>query len=131
MKRTLPFAVLFALFAGSAFAANPQPVAVYTFTCNGNALLEEGPCPNGANPGALIQGSDGNFYGTAQVSAGGGPNSGGGTVFSLTPAGKFTLLHTFVLGPNKNYANGNAPGLHFDPSLSKPLEDCRPAWAPG
>jgi len=35
----------------------------------------------------------------------------GGTVFSLTPAGKFALLHTFAAGTNKTYPNGNLPGL--------------------
>ncbi len=40
---------------------------------------------------ALLQASDGNFYGAAK---GGGAN-GLGTVFQITPAGKFTVLHTF------------------------------------
>ena len=35
----------------------------------------------------------------------------GGTVFSLTPTGTFKLLHTFAPGTNKNYPNGNLPGL--------------------
>jgi len=30
-------------------------------------------------------------------------------VFSLTPAGEFTLLHTFAEGTNKNFANGETP----------------------
>ena len=38
----------------------------------------------------LIQGSDGNFYGT--LSAGG--DSGNGLVFQVTPAGKLTTLHS-------------------------------------
>ncbi len=42
----------------------------------------------------LIQGSDGNFYGTTQK---GGPN-GGGIVFEITPAGLETLLHSFAGG---------------------------------
>ncbi len=42
---------------------------------------------------SLIQGSDGNFYGTAET--GGDSN---GTVFNITPAGAFTVLYTF-LGP--------------------------------
>jgi len=55
---------------------------------------------NGANPsGTLVQGWDGNFYGTA---LNGGPyvdrskhNSGYGTVFQVTPDGKVTTLYSF------------------------------------
>jgi uncharacterized repeat protein (TIGR03803 family) len=42
----------------------------------------------------LVQGSDGNFYGT--VSGGGPQNSG--AIFKITPAGDFTTLHFFVPG---------------------------------
>src|SRR5579864_5347084 len=43
---------------------------------------------------ALIQASDGNFYGTTQD----GPDSGFGTVFKMTPAGGVTVLHAFTGG---------------------------------
>jgi uncharacterized repeat protein (TIGR03803 family) len=47
---------------------------------------------DGEDPyGPLIQGSDGNFYGTARD----GGASEGGVVFKFTPAGKFTILHSF------------------------------------
>jgi hypothetical protein len=117
MKETLPFVMLFALLAGSAFGADPQPVAVYTFTCTGSQRARFGPCPNGGRPDSLIQGSDGNFYGAAQVTFEGSQapegesTSVGGVVFSLTPTGTLTVLHRFVPGPNKNYPNGNFPGL--------------------
>ena len=40
---------------------------------------------------ALVQATDGNFYGT--TSAGGA--NGGGTVFKITPSGTLTTLHSF------------------------------------
>ena len=42
-------------------------------------------------PATLLQGRNGNFYGTTQY----GGASGGGTVFKLTPGGVLTTLHTF------------------------------------
>jgi uncharacterized repeat protein (TIGR03803 family) len=109
MKGKLHLVVLWAFLTGLAHAANPQPVVVHTFTCNGNALQMQGSCPNGGRPDSLIQGSDGNFYGTAQVSSEGDSAPTGGTVFSLTPSGKFTLLHTFSPGANLTFPNGNNP----------------------
>jgi uncharacterized repeat protein (TIGR03803 family) len=55
---------------------------------------------NGYNPTAgLVQGSDGNFYGTTD----GGGAGGCGTVFQMTPAGVSTTLVSF------KGANGNRP----------------------
>lgn len=50
--------------------------------------------PDGREPfAALIQGSDGNFYGT--TTSGG---TGDGTIFQITPAGVETVLHSFAGG---------------------------------
>jgi uncharacterized repeat protein (TIGR03803 family) len=52
-------------------------------------------CTDGADPQAgLVQGSDGNFYGTTSH---GGSNMGisGGTVFKITPGGMLTTLYSF------------------------------------
>jgi uncharacterized repeat protein (TIGR03803 family) len=56
-------------------------------------------CADGAVPtGALVQGTDGNFYGTTDT---GGAYStcqsdcGGGTVFKITPSGTLTTLYSF------------------------------------
>jgi len=104
-KLVYALAVALTLLAGSAFAAGP--VVAHTFVCDGSPSQTNAPCPNGAAPDALIQGSDGNFYGVALYSS---ENPGsGGIVFSLTPAGKFTVLHTFVAGSSKTYANGEGP----------------------
>jgi len=58
-------------------------------------------CTDGYWPlGTLIQGSDGNLYGTT-VSGGANSNCDGtcGTVFRITPSGQLTILHNFdVLG---------------------------------
>jgi uncharacterized repeat protein (TIGR03803 family) len=64
-------------------------------------------CNDGNDPeGALVQGTDGNFYGTT---AGGGPiseyNYGQGTVFKITPNGAMTQLHGFE-GPDGGDPHG-------------------------
>jgi uncharacterized repeat protein (TIGR03803 family) len=59
------------------------------------------PTGDGLAPDALIQGSDGNFYGTT---ASGGAN-GLGTLFKVTPAGVETLVYSFAGGA----ANGATP----------------------
>jgi len=47
---------------------------------------------DGASPEAgLVQGGDGNFYGTTLN----GGTSGGGTVFKISPSGTLTTLHSF------------------------------------
>ena len=49
-------------------------------------------CPDGAEPYAgLVQATDGNFYGTANL----GGAYGFGAVFKITPSGKLTTLHSF------------------------------------
>jgi len=55
---------------------------------------------DGALPGyggTLIEGTDGNLYGT---STDGGTSPNGGTIFKITPAGKFTTLYYFCSQPN-------------------------------
>ena len=60
-----------------------------------------GACLDGNQPaGALVQATDGNFYGTT---TGGGP-FGAGTVFKITGSGSLTTLHSFrnIDGNNAN-----------------------------
>src|SRR5580698_4138439 len=55
---------------------------------------------NGTAPNAIIQGTDGNFYGTTFIGGAVGP----GTVFKMTPSGTLTTLYSFS-GPD-----GGGPG---------------------
>lgn len=61
--------------------------------------------PNGANPdfGSLIEGANGNFYGTTisgGANSGCGSDLGCGTVFSITPSGQLTSIYSFCAQPN-------------------------------
>jgi uncharacterized repeat protein (TIGR03803 family) len=59
---------------------------------------------DGANPYAgVVQGSDGNFYGTTYA----GGSNGLGTVFKLTPSGTETVLYSFA-GGSSDGANPEA-----------------------
>jgi uncharacterized repeat protein (TIGR03803 family) len=84
-------------FDGTIFRIDPSGAlrTLYSF-CS----YRSGNCPDGSQPTAgLVQGNDGNFYGTTYY--GGDPNcnapTGCGTVFKMTPAGTLTTLHTFEL----------------------------------
>ncbi|HSY13546.1 MAG TPA: choice-of-anchor tandem repeat GloVer-containing protein [Verrucomicrobiae bacterium] len=106
---------------GIVFKVTPGGVfePVYTF-CQSS-------CADGAQPTApLVQGSDGNFYGTTYIGGTGDCFSGCGTVFKLTPTGVLTTLYTFcsqegcpdgelpfggiVLGPDGNFYGTTAGG---------------------
>lgn len=53
-------------------------------------------CPDGAVPTSIIQGTDGNFYGT--TTSGGTPNMG--TIFKVSPTGTLITLYTFCTSAN-------------------------------
>jgi uncharacterized repeat protein (TIGR03803 family) len=62
-------------------------------------------CADGYSPeGALIQGSDGNLYGTTVI----GGLGGGGTIFKLTLEGQLTTLYNFC--PVSGCLDGFFPG---------------------
>ena len=78
--------------------ASPAAGTVFRMTRSGAVtVLHSFDVTDGATPiGTLVQGTDGNFYGT--TAAGGGSSScagGCGTVFEITPGGTLTTLHSF------------------------------------
>jgi uncharacterized repeat protein (TIGR03803 family) len=83
--------------AGTVFEITPSGTLTTLYT-----FCSQTGCADGANPFAgLVQGSDGNFYGTTTYGGANtnsschGPNSGCGTVFEITPSGTLTTLYTF------------------------------------
>jgi uncharacterized repeat protein (TIGR03803 family) len=95
--RRAALVVLFHSVIAISIASPAQIFAtVYNFCSQNN-------CPDGAAPNALVQGSDGNFYGTTQ----GGGTQHQGTVFKITPQGTLTTLHSFCSEPY--CADGQAP----------------------
>ncbi len=91
-----------ATFGGTVFKVTPTGTltTLYSFC----PLIN--PCPDGADPVAgLVLGTDGKFYGTLYY--GGNEtacyDSGCGAVFSITPGGTLTTLHSF------DYTDGAYP----------------------
>ncbi len=72
--------------AGTIFKITPAGslTTLYSFT---------GGADGGAPAGALVVGSDGNFYGATNL---GGSTPAYGTAFKMTPAGTLTTLYTFI-----------------------------------
>src|ERR1700750_854834 len=67
-------------------AAGQTPVTIYNFNGSGDVTT---PVPYGV----MVQGRDGNIYGTAHE----GGAFGGGGVFVVTPAGKESVIFSFPL----------------------------------
>ncbi len=89
--------------AGTIFKLTPSGgfTTLYSF-CTQYIILASGGlgCTDGNEPAAsLIQGSDGNFYGTTYWGGAnyrpGVPSAGAGTVFKITPSGRLTTLYSF------------------------------------
>ncbi len=89
------FSILFAFCIAMAVGSSAQTLTtLVNFDFN-----------NGAEPlyESLVQGPDGNFYGTTN---GAGAHNGG-IVFQMTPSGTVTVLYSFCAQPN--CTDGNAP----------------------
>jgi uncharacterized repeat protein (TIGR03803 family) len=76
---------------GTVFKISPSGALTVLYSFTGG--------PDGGNPkGALMEGSDGNFYGTTDLGTNTSCNgeSGCGTVFKISPAGALTTLYRFT-----------------------------------
>ncbi len=84
---------------GTIFGVTPEGslTTLYTFCSQPDYT-------DGAEPGGLIQSSDGNFYGTTSV----GPTTNHGTVFEFSAAGMLTTLYDFC--SLRNCVDGALPG---------------------
>lgn len=75
---------------GSVFKVTPDGVATIL-----HSFLEQ-PGDAAQPSGGLVEGRDGNFYGTAYS----GGSSGFGAIYRISPAGEVTVLYSFAGGPN-------------------------------
>ncbi len=77
---------------------------LYSFCSTTNNFI----CTDGNQPGHLIHGTDGNFYGATSA---GGTNDFG-TIFKITPTGTLTTLHEF--SGTAGIADGSSPLLDLE-----------------
>jgi uncharacterized repeat protein (TIGR03803 family) len=60
------------------------------------SVYQNGVCIDGQEPQfGLVQGSDGNLYGTTSAGGNDGVNGGYGTIFKITPTGTLTTIYNF------------------------------------
>jgi uncharacterized repeat protein (TIGR03803 family) len=105
---------------GNFYGTTFQGDTVFKITPSGNLTVlyhfcsKSGyPCPDGQEPAAkLVQGTDGNFYGTTEIGGTKGFNGddcsdGCGTIFQITPKGELTTLYDFC--SQTDCADGSEP----------------------
>ncbi|HTA22347.1 MAG TPA: choice-of-anchor tandem repeat GloVer-containing protein [Terriglobales bacterium] len=95
--------IVFGLCAATAIAS---PAQIFTSLPVFNG-------PNGSTPEymSLVQGFDGNFYGTTISGGGGSCSSGCGEVFRVTPKGTLTVLYSFCKQTDCFDGDGPSAGL--------------------
>ncbi|MGO8672197.1 MAG: beta strand repeat-containing protein, partial [Capsulimonadaceae bacterium] len=79
---------------GAVYRITPSGVVTILHNFNDGTVSNDGT----NSRAALVQGGDGNFYGTTDS----GGSAGGGTVFRITPASVVTILHNFGDGTVPN-----------------------------
>ena len=96
------------IYNGSIFKVTPSGTLtnLYTFCPLGPVPPLSTACPDGAQPYAMVQGTDGNFYGTTAGGYSGTPGYPG-TAFKITPDGALTPIHYFA--SNGAEADGKTP----------------------
>ena len=103
------------IIGGTAFRVTPEGslTTLYSFCSQFDPAT--GLCMDGIYPSAgLVQGSDGNFYGTTANSITSTEaywleTEFGGTVFKITPSGSLSTLYSFCLKPHVVCSDGNMP----------------------
>jgi uncharacterized repeat protein (TIGR03803 family) len=95
--------------AGTVFKITPSGTltVLYSFCALTN-------CADGSVPSGLVQGADGNLYGTTQGGGAYASQFGGGTVFKITPEGAFWTLYSFC--SLSNCADGSNPTAAMIPA---------------
>jgi uncharacterized repeat protein (TIGR03803 family) len=91
---------------------------VFKITANGTltSLYSFTGANDGLNPNGLVQGSDGNFYGTTFYGGSYSNGSGSfGTIFRITPNGALTTLYAF--GSVTNVSGQSVDGAHPNGAL--------------
>jgi uncharacterized repeat protein (TIGR03803 family) len=110
-KPVLLTLVLAFLVLTTAHAETPTLSQLLAFTCQQTLTAF---CPDGAQPDAIFQSTDGNFYGvtnTSYAAHGMSVVARGGTIFRMTEAGQFTLLYTFAQNTKTGFFDqGSNPG---------------------
>ena len=86
---------------GTMFKVTPAGVESVLYSFAGGTA-------DGSRPNGVIQGSDGNFYGTTPS----GGAHGAGIVYKMTPAGAETVLYSFAGGAGDDLAGGPAGSGH-------------------
>lgn len=90
---------------GTLFELSPAGKFTTTYKfCS--VLSQNGGCADGLLPLDVIQATNGNFYGTTYY---GGANDAG-TIFEITPAGKYSRLYSFC-SPKTSCADGRYPSV--------------------
>jgi uncharacterized repeat protein (TIGR03803 family) len=88
---------LYGTTAGTIFKITPGGTltTLYTFCAQAAPYSGAPHCTDGSDPDtALVQGTDGDFYGTTNT-GGSNPYPGNGTIFKITPNGTLTTLYNF------------------------------------